>query len=416
MATGADARIRLTDAWKQPGAASVKSLALHPELLDLLQVCYGRRPFVFQTLNFPVGSNQAVHSDATHFHSEPQGFMCGVWIALEDVMPEAGPLVYYPGSHRLPYVSAGDLGLSPEQVQAEEHKQRFFEPYWHQQIQARGFERQLLLARKGDVLIWHAICCTGIKVDNHQCTVGARWCMCCLRVLICRADAELRLGRTCYRRRRDLATEQSRPNVCDRLVAQLPTQSFPSFTQGKAPLDLTGQPLIDRPDFGALAEAGQFGPFQALAIQLRANGYGFLSIDDSAWLPLLDQVRQQLEPHVDLEQLAAGVLEPIRFQDAWLHQKLESVRTACHPEILAACRCFTVAEHFHFRPSISQMAPLSISTVMRCTSIPSRMVLCVAFGWHSKTSVRRVGRWFISLAAIACHISRPEISVSVMPM
>ena len=349
---GADERIRLTDAWKQPGAAAVKTLALQSELLDLLQVCYGRKPFVFQTLNFPVGSNQAVHSDATHFHGEPQGFMCGVWIALEDVMPEAGPLVYYPGSHRLPYVSAGDLGLSPEQVQAEEHKQRLFEPYWQQQIQAHGFERQLLLARKGDVMIWHAnLLHGGLKVDNHQCT---RWSQ-VVHVLFegCRFTAPMQsygLGRTCYRRRRDLATEQSRPNGWDRLVAQLPTQSFPSFTQGKAPLDLTGQPLIDRPDFGALAEAGQFGPFQALALQLRANGYGFLSIDDSAWLPLLDQVRQQLEPHMDLEQLAAGVLEPIRFQDAWLHQKLESVRqVACHPEILAALQVLYGRRPFPFQ-------------------------------------------------------------------
>ena len=35
--------------------------------------------------------------------------MCGVWIALEDVDPDEGPLSYYPGSPRLPYVSAGDL-------------------------------------------------------------------------------------------------------------------------------------------------------------------------------------------------------------------------------------------------------------------------------------------------------------------
>lgn len=28
--------------------------------------------------------------------------MCGVWVALEDVGPDQGPLVYYPGSHRWP--------------------------------------------------------------------------------------------------------------------------------------------------------------------------------------------------------------------------------------------------------------------------------------------------------------------------
>ena len=28
--------------------------------------------------------------------------MCGVWVALEDITEDNGPLHYYPGSHRLP--------------------------------------------------------------------------------------------------------------------------------------------------------------------------------------------------------------------------------------------------------------------------------------------------------------------------
>ena len=46
---------------------------------------YGREPFPFQTLNFPYGSRQHYHSDAVHFNSLPKGFMCGVWVALEDI-------------------------------------------------------------------------------------------------------------------------------------------------------------------------------------------------------------------------------------------------------------------------------------------------------------------------------------------
>ena len=350
--TGADARIRLTDAWKRPDVAAVKTLALHPALLDLLQVCYGRKPFVFQTLNFPVGSNQAVHSDATHFHSEPEGFMCGVWIALEDVTPEAGPLAYYPGSHRLPYVRAGDLGLSPAQVQAEVHKQRLFEPYWQQQIAEHGFQQQRLLARKGDVLIWHAnLLHGGLKVLNHQAT---RWSQ-VVHVLFegCRFTAPMQsygAGRTCYRARRDLATGKKRPHGRDRLLAQLPSRALPLVPQAKPPLDLSGQALVDRPDFDALVASGQFGPFQELATALHGEGYGLLRIDDPQWWSLLDQVRQQLEPLVDLQSLAAGTLEPTRFQDAWLHQRIEAVRqVACHPQILAALQVLYGRRPFPFQ-------------------------------------------------------------------
>ena len=51
------------------------------------------------------------HSDAIHFNSDPPGFMCGVWVALEDIDMDNGPLVYYPGSHKLPEVHDGGLGL-----------------------------------------------------------------------------------------------------------------------------------------------------------------------------------------------------------------------------------------------------------------------------------------------------------------
>jgi len=62
--TGADARVRISEGWRNPATPAVKALALHPEILELLRCCYGREPFAFQTLNFPVGSNQPFHSDA----------------------------------------------------------------------------------------------------------------------------------------------------------------------------------------------------------------------------------------------------------------------------------------------------------------------------------------------------------------
>jgi hypothetical protein len=145
---------RLQDGWINH--ASVRALALEPTVLDLLRHLYGREPFAFQTLNFAVGSEQHFHSDAVHFHSYPNGFMCGVWIALQDVQPESGPLIYFPGSHRLPYLSARSLGLGRDEVMEEQHPQRFFEPSWQQAVNEHEFEKQQFLPKRGDLLIWHA--------------------------------------------------------------------------------------------------------------------------------------------------------------------------------------------------------------------------------------------------------------------
>jgi hypothetical protein len=163
--------LRLQDGWKE--CAAVRRLALNPRILDLLRCVYGRDPFAFQTLNFATGSEQAIHSDAVHFHSEPHGFMCGVWIPLADVSSDSGPLVYYPGSHRLPYRTAASLGLTPEQVAHEPHPQRFFEPAWQEDVERLCLEAKLFLPPRGQVLIWHAnLLHGGSAILNRQ---ARRW-------------------------------------------------------------------------------------------------------------------------------------------------------------------------------------------------------------------------------------------------
>ena len=98
---------RIADAWKF--STDVKGLANAPRVLALLEDLYGRRPLPFQTLNFPVGTEQRVHSDAVHFNSDPAGYMCGVWVALEDIDLDNGPVEYYPGSHKLPEITMEDV-------------------------------------------------------------------------------------------------------------------------------------------------------------------------------------------------------------------------------------------------------------------------------------------------------------------
>ncbi|UPM49172.1 phytanoyl-CoA dioxygenase family protein [Synechococcus sp. A10-1-5-1] len=351
--TGADARIRISEGWRNPGTPAVKALALHPEILDVLRCCYGREPFAFQTLNFPVGSNQPIHSDATHFHSEPEGFMAGVWVALEDVTPDAGPLLVCPGSHRLPYVSAADLGLTREQIQAEAHPQRLFEPYWQEQLQQGGFEPEPFLAKRGDVLIWHAnLLHGGAPVIDHQLS---RWSQVSHYLFegcrFCSPMQSFGQGRRRWKQQRDLATGQWRPTPAQRLKQLiLPAQPVVKSSPKPKALDLSGCPLIDAPHCEALAASGCFGEHTKLALELHHQGFGTLKLQDPHWLDLVDQLRGDLEPLVDLEALSQGRLPPQRFQDAWLHLGIERVRQlACHPEILAALRVLYGRDPFPFQ-------------------------------------------------------------------
>ena len=74
---------RIQDAWL--GSRNVRAIARAPRVLSILRGLYDRKPRPFQTLNFRVGTEQAPHSDTLHFNSKPSGYMCGVWVALEDI-------------------------------------------------------------------------------------------------------------------------------------------------------------------------------------------------------------------------------------------------------------------------------------------------------------------------------------------
>ena len=89
---------RVQDLWTV--SENAKQLACYPQVLEILEMLYGREVIPFQTLNFKVGTQQKAHSDTIHFSSLPAKYMCGVWVALEDITPENGAVYYYPKSQR----------------------------------------------------------------------------------------------------------------------------------------------------------------------------------------------------------------------------------------------------------------------------------------------------------------------------
>ena len=144
---------RIQDAWKFD--EDVRAIAANQAVLDLLSKLYGRSAFPFQTLNFPVGTQQEAHSDSVHFSSLPERFMCGVWLAMEDVGPHAGPLFYYPGSHRWPIMTnalIGRRGYGSDLGSAQDP----YGPAWRALCDTYGTQRETFLARKGQALIWCA--------------------------------------------------------------------------------------------------------------------------------------------------------------------------------------------------------------------------------------------------------------------
>jgi len=145
--------LRIQDAWKFD--EDVLSISRNQRILDLLQKLYGRRAFPFQSLNFPVGTQQHYHSDIVHFSSMPERFMCGVWVALEDISEEAGPLIYYPGSHKWPIFTNDQVTGKPPEGD-EIVTQGAYEPVWQELVRLHSAEPETFLAKKGQAVLWAA--------------------------------------------------------------------------------------------------------------------------------------------------------------------------------------------------------------------------------------------------------------------
>lgn len=207
--TGA-ADMRLQDAWRQ--CEAVRILAADGGVLDLLSKVYGRAMFPFQTLTFACGSQQHLHADSVHFNTQPDGFMCGVWIALEDVSEEAGPLVYAPGSHRRRFTQNLDIGALAGQGAADQSR---FHRLWQALAAAGPDPVRCFTPRAGRALIWSAHLLHGGAI--HRDTRRTRWSQVthyfaqdCLYVTPMLSNPGV--GPLAIRRPLDVRTEQTVPN------------------------------------------------------------------------------------------------------------------------------------------------------------------------------------------------------------
>jgi phytanoyl-CoA hydroxylase len=130
-------------------------------------------PVVLQSLTFLRGSAQPVHLDYPYVRCQTKiARLAASWIALEDVTPEAGPLAYFPGSHKVERLGFYDWGqgsilLEPESQRTPSE----FADHLYRRLSELGIQRRTFLPKKGDVLIWHgALAHEGLPVRDADAT------------------------------------------------------------------------------------------------------------------------------------------------------------------------------------------------------------------------------------------------------
>jgi len=131
-------------------------LYLEPKLHRYASLILGERAVATQSLYFEYGSQQALHRDSVVVPTPEFGRLVAAWIALEDIAPESGPLMYVPGSHRLPFYE-----FRPGQYlyDASSHTTNDVEAaiaFYREELERSDLPVKHFCAKRGEVLIWHS--------------------------------------------------------------------------------------------------------------------------------------------------------------------------------------------------------------------------------------------------------------------
>lgn len=148
------ARYRLHDIHSHLPAA--RALYLNEQIFAEVRRILGDDAVAIQSLFFEFGSEQMLHRDPVVVPTGAPGHLLASWVALEDIHPDCGALVYIPGSHRLPYYAFGPEQYMFDAATMGEAEVEAAFAFDEAQCAKHGLEPRLLTIKKGECLIWHA--------------------------------------------------------------------------------------------------------------------------------------------------------------------------------------------------------------------------------------------------------------------
>lgn len=134
---------------------AARELYLSPEIFRYIELLFGEPGVATQSLYFEWGSQQPLHRDPVFVRMQRPSHLLAAWVALEDIGPDCGPLVYVPGSHRLPYYQYEPGRFFADFSRDSDADRQRAEAWDQAQCDAHGLRPELLTCRRGDCLIWH---------------------------------------------------------------------------------------------------------------------------------------------------------------------------------------------------------------------------------------------------------------------
>jgi ectoine hydroxylase-related dioxygenase (phytanoyl-CoA dioxygenase family) len=139
-------------------------LYLDPALFRMIELIFGEPAVAFQSIYFEHGSMQGLHRDPLFVATNPPMN----WIALEDITDDSGPLMYVPGSHRLPWFEFEPGTIECRNKVTRERREEG-NAWFNRMLEERGLQAQAFTCRRGDAFLWHGgLAHGGQAIRNKQ--------------------------------------------------------------------------------------------------------------------------------------------------------------------------------------------------------------------------------------------------------
>jgi phytanoyl-CoA hydroxylase len=142
-------RVKISDLYLV--SSVIREILLTPKLTTLLRPLLGDEPVLCNSLNLEKSSEQDNHVDGIYMTPLTEGKLVAIWIALEDIHLDAGPLRLFPGSHQVPPYTFSDG--TRHSIDAEMQQ---WGAAMQSQLDQRGLTPIAVPAAAGDLIVWHS--------------------------------------------------------------------------------------------------------------------------------------------------------------------------------------------------------------------------------------------------------------------
>lgn len=140
---------------------SLMTLATYKPLHDVLSHLIGDNMGVHLNLTGWKSTQRNWHQDGYLNPDSNKDHYLAVWVALNDIHEDAGPFEFVRSSHVLPIITQGKTLKRLEPAERTDplwpkYSERFLTPMFEDLLERGGLTTEKFIAKKGDVLIWHA--------------------------------------------------------------------------------------------------------------------------------------------------------------------------------------------------------------------------------------------------------------------